>query len=187
MISYTIRHKKIENLKKAQEKYPWLFLESLSDESREVRFLLLEFLEERYGYRGNLEKSLNGKPIPIITSIWQVLYWSISHSDNFLAYSLSDTPTGIDIAEFQERDISLLDTHSKSEYQILWGVNWNNFYLLWTAKEAIIKAYWNSLDQMNSIMLRDVFWDGRYSFEFENKRYTIQSILEREYRASFIC
>lgn len=49
-------------------------------------------------------------------------------------------PTGIDIAENEERNISLLDTHSISEYDIMAGNNWNNFYILWTAKESIIKA-----------------------------------------------
>lgn len=67
------------------------------------------------------------------------MHWSISHSENYVAFIVSERPTGIDIAEHEERDSSLLESHPMSDYDILGGKNWNNFYILWTAKESVIK------------------------------------------------
>lgn len=84
------------------------------------------------------------------------IYWSISHSKEYIAYSVSDYRTGIDIAEYEERDLSLLDTHREIEYKLLGAKNWKNFYLLWTAKEALIKAHGDLLDDIPEMQLISV-------------------------------
>jgi phosphopantetheinyl transferase len=152
-------------------------------------------LYSEYGYQWNLEKDEYGKPIPIRMSSSVVfetsqkesknedgilLYWSLSHSQNHLAYILSDTPTRIDIAEYEERDISLLDTHSQSEYDWLSGKSWKNFYILWTAKECIIKLNGWQLDDMRLIQFVSKESESILIFAFMQETYRIQIVLTDE-------
>lgn len=176
MSYYEYHHKSPEILQKAREKYSWLFDMNYSEESREVRYYLLEYLDRKYWYSWILENDENGKPIPIKIQ-WILLYWSISHSTNYLAFIVSDMPTGIDIAENEERNISLLDTHSISEYDIMAGNNWNNFYILWTAKESIIKATGWWLDDMKNMRLIETNTGYTSLFAFREKTYRIQTLL----------
>lgn len=69
---------------------------------------------------------------------------------------LSDTPCGIDITKGEVRDTSLLQIHTPSEYLLLGGDTWENFTLLWSAKESYIKKYRLSLDDMRGIILLSV-------------------------------
>ncbi len=173
----------------AKDKYPYLTQEWLSDESIEARYHLLEFLAREYGYHGVLEKDYNGRPIPIIIHNLEftiILYWSISHSENYGAFIISDTQAGIDIAEIRERNSSLFSTHSDQEYILLWGKNWNNFYILWTAKEAIIKSIGGELDDMRDIWLIYSQGENISEFAMESKKYRIQSIIHDQYIISYL-
>ncbi len=173
MYHFEYHQKSWDNLQKTKDRYPWLTQRFLSDESIEARYHLLEYLRIYHGYRGILEKDTKGKPIRVNT-LNGTFYWSISHSKNYIAYSISDAPTGIDIAEYRERDDSLLDIHTDSEYRILWGQNWNNFYILWTAKEALIKAQGHTLDDVKAIQLQQIQEGDLALYWFLGKTYTIK-------------
>lgn len=67
--------------------------------------------------------------------------WSISHKNDIIFVWVNELPLGLDIEYVKCRDISLLDIFSQSEYNILWGKNWMNFYTLWTAHEALLKFH----------------------------------------------
>lgn len=172
---YEYHHKSSETEQKAMEKFPWLFEWDYSLESIEVRYHLLEYLHREYWYGWILEKDENGKPIPIIIQ-WTLLYWSISHSNNYVSFIISDEPTGIDIVEYEERDISLLDMHSDSEYDLLGAKSWINFYILWTAKESIIKCIGWQLDDMKNIVCIPKQSDMISLFAFREKTYRIQTL-----------
>ena len=167
---------------KAKIQYPWLFSEWLPDESIEARYHLLEYLETEYRWKGRLEKDVSWVPIPIFCPDRgkKKVYWSLSHSENFTAYIVSDSPTGIDIAEYEERDESLLSTHTDTEYNLLGSKNWQNFYILWTAKEAILKKNWGTLDDMKHIFLREDLWDWYYFLEFLWDFCKIKIVYEKE-------
>ena len=169
-------HQKSESiLFQAKERYHLLLRAWLSDESVEARYYLLEYLQKHHGYRGILQNDITGKPVPLdIIGHGNLLYWSISHSHNYIAYSVSDTPTGIDIAEYNERNTSVLSAHQDDEYFLLWEKNWNNFYILWTSKEALIKAWGNTLDDIEDIQLIKIYEGATNIFWFHEKTYTIQ-------------
>ena len=178
-----------EILQIAKAKYPYLTQEWLSDESIEARYYLLEYLATAYGYHAPLEKDEEGKPIELRMKNreWRtVLFWSITHTENYLAFIISDTPTGIDIAEVIERDISLFSTHSKREYALLGGKSWKDFYILWTAKEAILKSVWGKLDDMREIELIDSPGENRSEFALGSKKYRIQSIIDAQCIVSYL-
>lgn len=171
-------HKKSKKYREERwEIYAHLF-EGMSDESREARYHLLDYLHESLWYNWTLLKDGFGKPIPISDGKWVTCNWSISHSENYIAFIVSSSITGIDIVEIHERDIALFDIHSKVEYQLLWWKCWENFYILWTAKEAIIKSRWWILDDMKFITLDSPISEGIYKFVFQDQLYTIKTIQE---------
>ena len=156
----------------AKEKYGWLFDDSLSDESIESRYWLLEYLHSQYGYTGDLKKDTRGMPCPIFCNEAKI-FWSLSHSEKYVAFIVSDTPVGIDISENIERDRALFSYHTDSEYQILWGKNWENFYILWTGKEAVIKICGWILDDMMNICLLSISSENSGIFAFWSKKYKV--------------
>ena len=172
---YEYHQKSPENLEKSKEKYPWLFDMNFSDESREVRYHLLEYLYLEYWYSWMLEKDDLWKPLPIQYN-WSSLYWSLSHSTNYLAFIVSDSPTGIDIVEKKERDAFIQDIHSPHEYDILGGKNWDNFYILWSAKESIIKVAGSWLDDIKDIQLMEIHTESISLFAFKGETYRIQTM-----------
>jgi hypothetical protein len=118
MYFYEYHKKSQEVLEMAKEKFAHLFEGTISDESIEARYCLLEFLLQKFGHIETLKNDESGRPIPLSID-GKTYYWSISHSKNYTAYILSENPVGIDIAESEVRDISLLDAHTDGEYAIL--------------------------------------------------------------------
>ena len=96
------------------------------------------------------------------------IFWSISHSKNYVAYAISENPVGVDIEEIKERDDGLLEIFLDGEYKIVGWKNWQNFYKLWTGKEAILKREWLSLDDMRLIQLSLKAWNI-YTYTFLGK------------------
>ena len=80
-------------------------------------------------------------------------YSSISHKEDLVFIWVSDYNIWVDIEIFKKRDMSLLDTFSDREYELIWWKNWKSFYILWTSKESIIKYLWWYLDDINGYNL----------------------------------
>ena len=142
-----------------KSKYPWLFWQWLSEESILARFFLLEYFHQEFGYTWKMYTN-NCQPQPI--RIWDTfLYWSISHSENYIAFIIWNTKVAIDIAEVYPRSIELLDIHLDNEYYSLrrWKT-WEAFFILWTAKEVIIKLANIKLDNMSDIQLKEMIDDS---------------------------
>ncbi len=83
-------------------------------------------------------------------------YSSISHKDNLVFIWVSDEKIAVDIEVYKKRDEILLDRFLDNEYDVLWWKTWDNFYVLWTAKESIVKILWLLLDEIENIKLENV-------------------------------
>ncbi len=180
-------HKKSDTvIEEARQDYPNLFDHWLSEESIEARYHLLQYLKNTYAYDSPLEKDMDGRPVPIsIDGKEGLLYWSISHSEDYIAYIVGPTRVGIDIAWFRERGESLLNTHSAKEYALLGGINWEHFYRLWTAKEAIIKSTGWILDEMKDISLFEKIDTNITCFVFRWETIPIQTTIGEDFILSF--
>lgn len=163
MHHYEYHKRSLSSLRDAR-KYGWLFEYWLSSESIEARYWLLEYLHTHLHYDEILQSDNSGKPIPFSLDGTNY-FWSLSHTDHYIAFSFASSPTGIDIVEVRPRNEELFATHDISEYEILGWVSWENFYILWSSKEAIIKAYGNTLDDMKRMVLKDKV-EENYIFEF---------------------
>lgn len=114
-------------------------------------------------------------------------YTSISHKKNLVFVGSSDVNISIDIEKISERGKSLL-SYVKEEDRIIFEKywiedKWQQFYVLWTAKESIIKYCQCTLDDMMSmnlqnieaceIIISDVEFTWRAYYMFESKVYEI--------------
>lgn len=162
---------------KIESQYPWLLLQWLSEESIQARYFLLEYLHQKFQYTWSIHTS-NHRPEPIKIGD-HLLYWSISHSENYIAFIVWTTEVAIDITEVRPRSTALLDIHSNNEYLSLGrGKTWGAFFILWTAKEVVIKLENITLDTMPDIQLREITPDGM-TMMYDRHLYTIR-ICEHE-------
>lgn len=75
---------------------------------------------------------------PIPTSGW---FWSISHKPKMAVAAIARAPIGVDVEALLPRRMELYDqVGSEEEWRILGGRSWENFFVLWTAKESVMKA-----------------------------------------------
>ena len=135
--------------------FPKSYLERLKhkqEESIVARFLISKLVEEKYWIKNFLPK-VDKNWVPVFEN---GIFWSISHKKGVVFVAVSKEKIGVDLEIIKERDASLLDSFSNEEYDILWWKTWENFYRLWTGKEAVIKYHLWKLDDMKDLILESV-------------------------------
>lgn len=133
---------------------------------------------------------------------WQKAFFSsISHKKNLIFIWTNNSKIWVDIETFKIRDEKLFENFKEKEYRILWWndikmsetldwqkevkyKNWKNFYILWTAKEAIIKFENFKLDDIWNIILEKkekikwikynkINFEKKLFFSFKNKKFEV--------------
>jgi phosphopantetheinyl transferase len=69
---------------------------------------------------------------------WQ--HVSTSYTWDWIFLAIADEKIGIDLEEIKERSQEMLDFFSDKDYALVWEKNRENFFLLWTAEECLIKT-----------------------------------------------
>jgi phosphopantetheinyl transferase len=68
-------------------------------------------------------------------------HWSISHTRWWAAAVVADQPVGIDLECIRPRREEFFDeVGTRDDWSIVGEKHWDNFFMLWTAKEATLKA-----------------------------------------------
>lgn len=119
------------------------------DTSLKSRYRISELMREKLWYNSYIPLSKNNW-IPIRD---KPPYRSISHKEELIFVWVSKQKIWIDLEKFRERTIEVLNIFTRKEYEILWGKNYHNFYILWTAKESVIKYNLWNLNNMENIKL----------------------------------
>lgn len=73
-------------------------------------------------------------------------FFNISHSKGYVAFVMDDVPIGIDIEKIRDVDPALIDFVSSEEEQ-KYIRSAENFYEIWTNKEALVKAIGTGIKQ----------------------------------------
>lgn len=117
-------------------------------------------------------------------------FFSASYSDRRLFLAFSEEKIWVDIEQVKPRSTSLLGKRSE-ELKLLWGESWENFYRLWSAKEALLKATnTENLDQIWNIQLVkekntsepsfQVYFDKIFILELNNQQYEVRSFCHED-------
>ena len=126
-------------------------------ESLFARFLICKYIEKEENIiLSNSEKNnfISYETWLNWTKIWNRKYFfSISHKKELVFIWVNNSKIWLDIELNKNRDESLLNKFNIKEYSILWWKNWDNFYLLWTSKESIIKYLNLGLDNIEDVIL----------------------------------
>lgn len=125
-------------------------------------------------------------------------FFSASYSGDWLLLGISKEKIGVDIEVIKPRDQNLLNTYKAELGTHFWIANWNHFYLLRTAKEAILKASDSeNLDDIHKISLHSrkkkiqKIWNKTFNQEltlsFKKKTWKVRSFedWEKAYSITF--
>lgn len=96
------------------------------------------------------------------------IFRSMSHIQDYVFLWIARNKIWLDIEYVKKRDKSLLDKFYNLEYKNLaFGKDWNSFYIIWTAKESLIKKLNLKLDDMENI------WFEKYISDKNVDKYLI--------------
>lgn len=125
-------------------------------------------------------------------------FFSASYSGDWLLLGISKEKIGVDLEIIKPRDESLLNTYKAELGTHFWIADWSHFYLLRTAKEAVLKASDSeNLDAIHKISLNSAekkiqkIWDKTFSreltFSFQKKNWKVRSFedWEKAYSITF--
>lgn len=125
-------------------------------------------------------------------------FFSASYSGDWLLLGISKEKIGVDLEIIKPRDESLLNAYKAELGTYFWIADWNHFYLLRTAKEAILKASdTKNLDTIHEISLNSAekkiqkIWDKTFGqeliFSFQKKTWRVRSFedWEKAYSITF--
>jgi 4'-phosphopantetheinyl transferase len=125
-------------------------------------------------------KDQRGVPVPV--GGW---HWSISHKPQYAAAVIADGPVGIDIEHICERNPAMMDhIAGEEEWDRLGGKTWPNFFLLWTAKEATVKANSRGIGSLAECRLFEIIDDQTLSLVFREQSWRIKIIRFGEHIAA---
>ena len=118
-------------------------------ERQEAHVLLREMAAESWGLvpLPELERAPGGKPF---FPDHPEYHFSLSHSEGLSLCALSEVPVGADLELVRPRKGGL-PAYALSEGELAWfqsrGSRWEDFYTLWTLKEAKVKCTGEGLRQ----------------------------------------
>ena len=134
-------------------------------------------------------------------------FWSIAHKPRFAAAVISRGPVGIDIEAVTPRNSELSTAVASSdEWDLIQqkgsakqsrdgggadkksvSINWRNFFEMWTAKEAMLKANGAGIGGLTSCRLLRVETEGRFVMTFENRTFTVEHFSYAGHIAACTC
>jgi len=155
-------------IQKSKNYFPEKYLEKLKNKQEEsivARFLISKLVGENFWVKKFLPE-IDEEWIPVFKNN---IFWSISHKKGIVFVWVSDEKFWLDLEIIKNRDKNIFNIFSDEEYNILWWKKIKNFYILWTAKESIIKKNLAKLDDMKNYILtwveeeKNIFWEIEFN------------------------
>ena len=113
------------------------------------------------------------KRVPLPT---EGIYWSQSHKPTWTAGVVSDEPVGIDIEAIRpRRDEILFDKLADAdEWALVGGRSWENFFRLWTANEATLKANSFGIGRLRDCRVVAVSDEAHLTVVFAGREWSVE-------------
>jgi len=115
------------------------------------------------------EKDAHGVPQPT-----NGLYWSLSHTLDFVAAVVAPYAIGIDIEEIKDVSIPLKErVASEVEWQLAPKNDPTVFFRYWTAKEAVLKAVGHGLSGLDHCTVTQIIDDTRILLSYRDSSWLV--------------
>ncbi|MDP7420351.1 MAG: 4'-phosphopantetheinyl transferase superfamily protein [bacterium] len=119
---------------------------------------------------GELEKDHRGAPLP-----HEGTYWSLAHKPDYAAAVCGPIPLGIDIEEIAPRREDLFDyIAGRSEWNLFDEKTWDNFFRVFTAKEAILKVTGDGITKLSRCRVKEIVDDDHLVMDFDGREWLIE-------------
>lgn len=114
-------------------------------------------------------------------------HWSISHKPGFAAAVVADAPIGIDIEQIVSRRRHLWDdVATDAEWTLVGPRNWEGFYRIWTAKEAVLKRLGIGVRGLDHCRVVERPSSSRFTLGMDEGRFSV-SMLANERFVVAVC
>ena len=118
-----------------------------------------------------LKKDDQGTPIPA-----NGVYWSLSHTDHYVAGLSGLLRVGIDIEEIVPFSQILVEQIAdQDEWALVDSIEEHTFYRYWTAKEAVLKAVGVGLQGLPKCRINEILDASRMILSFGTESWIVQN------------
>ncbi|HUU84702.1 MAG TPA: 4'-phosphopantetheinyl transferase superfamily protein [Phycisphaerae bacterium] len=126
-------------------------------------------------------RDADGVPMPS-----EGIYWSLSHKPAWTAGVVSDGRVGIDLEAIRpRRDTLLFDkVAGADEWALIGDRNWPNFFRLWTANEATLKANSFGIGRLSDCRIAAVHDETHLTTLFEGREWGIEHFYHDDHVAA---
>jgi phosphopantetheinyl transferase len=115
-------------------------------------------------------------------------HWSVSHKQHLACAVIADVPVGIDVEHVTARPRGLHDRLAEpADWDALGDRSWASFYLLWTAKEAVLKAVGVGIAGFLRCRLVELPDDRRMRLTYEGRTWTIEHYHHADHVLAVTC
>jgi 4'-phosphopantetheinyl transferase len=102
-------------------------------------------------------------------------YWSVSHKRHWAAAVIADRPVGVDIERIEPKRPEMFDELAcADEWSLLPARSWLDFFRLWTAKEATLKANGVGIGEFRQCRVTNVPDDKTMWLEYRARRWKVE-------------
>ncbi len=136
----------------AERYFPKLYIEQLVDKDRyhdgiAARYLVSRLIDLRFGVKEYFPES-TPQGLPVFP---ENIYWSIAYAAGKAFVAADNKPVGVDMERVEIRNPLLFSAFSEKEWQAVGKMDWNHFYKMWTAKQALVKKICPEIPQMSGM------------------------------------
>lgn len=125
----------------------------------------------------------SGAPMP--NEGW---HWSVSHTRFWAAAVVGRGVVGIDVEQVRPRRMAIWNEIGRDEeWSIAGERNWENFYRIWTAKEAVLKAHGMGVGYVREVELFGAVESMKWSLRFREIPHVIEQLQVADHVVSLVC
>ena len=140
----------------AERYFPKLYREQLCDKDRYLdglaaRYLVSRLVDLRFGVKDYFPES-TPQGIPVFP---EGIYWSIAYAEDKAFVAAAEDPVGVDLEKMVLRNPLLFSVFSMREWEAVGKMDWEHFYRMWTAKQALIKKLRPELPESADMHIAD--------------------------------
>ena len=114
--------------------------------------------------------------------------WSIAHKRLWAAAVIADGPVGIDVEHVVPRRPLLLDAVAgEAEWRLMKERGWHEFFRIWTAKEATLKANGVGIAGLTDCCLQEVPDSRHMVLSFQGRVFRVEQHYHDDHVAAVTC